>query len=93
VQHAVCPQPTAHQFFIFLGFMTLCTLSAVSLAMTIAAWARTTNMAVTILPMVRAQPQGMTPCLARDHQRLCASSLCTRRYAENRQMACEHQAK
>lgn len=45
-------QPTAHHFFIFVGFMVLCTLAATSLALCIAAWARTTDMAVTVLPMV-----------------------------------------
>lgn len=44
-------QTTASQFFIFMGFMCLCNMAAVSLAMAVSAIFRTTEMAVIVLPM------------------------------------------
>lgn len=41
----------ASKFFIFLAFMILCSLAATSLALAVSAVARTTDMAVTVLPM------------------------------------------
>ncbi|GIM12604.1 hypothetical protein Vretimale_15949, partial [Volvox reticuliferus] len=46
-------QAVASKFFIFMAFMVLCSLSATSLALAVSAIARTTDMAVTVLPMVR----------------------------------------
>ncbi|KAG5189322.1 P-loop containing nucleoside triphosphate hydrolase protein [Tribonema minus] len=43
-------QPVASKFFIFTGFMILCSLSATSLALLISAFARTTDLSVTMLP-------------------------------------------
>eukprot|EP00198_Chlamydomonas_reinhardtii_P001132 XP_001690467.1 predicted protein [Chlamydomonas reinhardtii] len=45
-------QPVAAKFFIFMGFMILCSVAATSLALAVSALARTTDMAVTILPLV-----------------------------------------
>lgn len=45
-------QPLPGKFFIFLAFMCLCNAAAVSLATAVSAIFRTTDMAVTILPMV-----------------------------------------
>ncbi|KAL6746463.1 P-loop containing nucleoside triphosphate hydrolase protein [Haematococcus lacustris] len=44
-------QQTAVKFFTFTCFMILCSLASTSLALAVSAWARTTDMAVTILPM------------------------------------------
>ncbi|GIL62771.1 hypothetical protein Vafri_16946 [Volvox africanus] len=44
-------QAVASKFFIFMAFMVLCSLSATSLALAVSAIARTTDMAVTVLPM------------------------------------------
>lgn len=45
-------QNEAGKFFIFMGFMVLCSLAATSLALLVSAVGRTTDMAVTVLPMV-----------------------------------------
>ncbi|UJR22373.1 hypothetical protein I4U23_025435 [Adineta vaga] len=44
-------QPLAGKFFLFMFFMTLCSLSATSLALMISALCKTTDMSVTVLPM------------------------------------------
>ncbi|KAG2438719.1 hypothetical protein HXX76_005264 [Chlamydomonas incerta] len=44
-------QAVAAKFFIFMGFMILCSTAATSLALAVSAIARTTDMSVTILPM------------------------------------------
>ncbi len=44
-------QPVAAKFFIYMAFMVLTSLAATSLALAVSAVARTTDMAVTILPM------------------------------------------
>ncbi|KAI8477255.1 MAG: P-loop containing nucleoside triphosphate hydrolase protein [Monoraphidium minutum] len=44
-------QPTAAKFFVFAAFVSLCSLSATSLALCVGAWCRTTDMSVTVLPM------------------------------------------
>ncbi len=43
---------TAAKFFIFMGFMILCSTAATSLALMVSALARTTDMSVTILPLM-----------------------------------------
>jgi ATP-binding cassette subfamily G (WHITE) protein 2 len=50
-------QAVASKFFIFLAFMILCSLAATSLALAVSALARTTDMSVTVLPMVRTWPR------------------------------------
>eukprot|EP01127_Copromyxa_protea_P019219 TRINITY_DN6182_c0_g1_i1.p1 TRINITY_DN6182_c0_g1~~TRINITY_DN6182_c0_g1_i1.p1 ORF type:complete len:624 (-),score=96.66 TRINITY_DN6182_c0_g1_i1:165-2036(-) len=45
-------QHDALKFFVFMFFMILCNFAAVALATTIAAFGRTTDMAVTVLPLV-----------------------------------------
>ncbi|MEW5315593.1 MAG: hypothetical protein WDW38_007010 [Sanguina aurantia] len=45
-------QPVASKFFIFMAFMVLSSLAATSLALMVSAIGRTTDMSVTILPMV-----------------------------------------
>ena len=42
----------AHKFFIFMGFMVLCNLAATSLALMVSALCRTTDMSVTVLPLM-----------------------------------------
>eukprot|EP01126_Amoeba_proteus_P060970 TRINITY_DN8131_c0_g1_i35.p1 TRINITY_DN8131_c0_g1~~TRINITY_DN8131_c0_g1_i35.p1 ORF type:complete len:617 (-),score=126.37 TRINITY_DN8131_c0_g1_i35:111-1895(-) len=44
-------QATAGKFFIFTAFMVLCNFAATSLAAAVSAFGRTTDMAVTVLPM------------------------------------------
>ena len=44
-------QAVAAKFFVFLGFMILCSMAATSLAMMISAWCRTTELTVIVLPM------------------------------------------
>ncbi|KXZ51257.1 hypothetical protein GPECTOR_13g744 [Gonium pectorale] len=44
-------QPVASKFFIYMALMVLCSTAATSLALAVSAIARTTDMAVTILPM------------------------------------------
>lgn len=48
-----CCRSAVSKFFIFMGFMILCSLSATSLAVAIGAWCKTTTMSLTVLPMVR----------------------------------------
>jgi ATP-binding cassette subfamily G (WHITE) protein 2 len=44
-------QLSVGKFFIFTGFMVLCSMAATSLALMVSTLARTTDMAVTVLPM------------------------------------------
>ena len=50
--HLVGLHDTPRQFFVFLGFMILCSVSATSLALMVSALARTTDMSVTVLPLM-----------------------------------------
>lgn len=45
-------QPVASKFFIFMAFMVLSNLAAVSLALAVSAWCKTTDMSVTVLPFL-----------------------------------------
>ena len=42
----------AHKFFVFMGFMVLCNTAATSLALMVSALGRTTDMSVTVLPLL-----------------------------------------
>ncbi|KXZ51256.1 hypothetical protein GPECTOR_13g743 [Gonium pectorale] len=53
-------QPVASKFFIYMALMVLCSTAATSLALAVSAIARTTDMAVTILPM--ASPGALEIC-------------------------------
>jgi len=50
--HLVGFHDTPKQFFIFMGFMCLCSVAATSLALMVSALARTTDMSVTVLPLM-----------------------------------------
>jgi ATP-binding cassette subfamily G (WHITE) protein 2 len=50
--HLVGLHDTPSQFFIFMGFMILCSVAATSLALMVSALARTTDMSVTVLPLM-----------------------------------------
>jgi ATP-binding cassette subfamily G (WHITE) protein 2 len=50
--HLVGFHDTPKQFFIFMGFMCLCSTAATSLALMVSALARTTDMSVTVLPLM-----------------------------------------
>lgn len=45
-------QAVASKFIIFIIFMTLCSLSATSLALCVSTWCRTTDLSVAVLPLV-----------------------------------------
>jgi hypothetical protein len=68
-------QASAHDFIIFIVFMVLCAMAATSLALAVAAWARTTNMAVVILPMVSATSTVQ-------ERQLCLTLLCYTSHAK-----------
>lgn len=47
-----CLQTDAGKFFIFVGFMELCSLTATSLALMISTFCRTVTLSITVLPLV-----------------------------------------